>query len=106
MLHLPALPGSPLGRSSLEAIEERVLADARVLAEAGFDAAILENYGEQLTIRDLGLLKVAVELNLARLEEIPRQIAEAHERRRAHEAAREAWRRDQLEFGGADQKER
>jgi hypothetical protein len=65
-----------------------------------FATYVLENYGEQLTIRDLGLLKVAVELNLARLEEIPRQIAEAQERRRAHEKAREEWLRDQAEFGG------
>jgi membrane complex biogenesis BtpA family protein len=46
MLHLPPLPGSPRGRSSLDAIEKHLLADARVLSEAGFDAAILENYGD------------------------------------------------------------
>lgn len=71
-----------------------------------FATYVLENYGEQLTIRDLGLLKVAVELNLAQLEEIPRQIAEAQQRRIAHEQAREAWRRDQAEFGGAVEKAR
>ncbi len=63
---------------------------------------ILENHGTQLTIRDLGLLKVAVELNLAALEQIPRQIAEAQQRRIAHQQAREAWLRDQAEFGGTD----
>jgi len=52
MLHLPPLPGSPLGRSSLDAIEKHVLADARVLAEAGFDAAILENYGDVPFFKD------------------------------------------------------
>ncbi len=46
MLHLPPLPGSPRGRSSLDAIEKLLLADARALAEAGFDAAIVENYGD------------------------------------------------------------
>jgi hypothetical protein len=46
MLHLPPLPGSPLGRSSLDAIEPRLLSDARILSEAGFDAAVLENYGD------------------------------------------------------------
>jgi membrane complex biogenesis BtpA family protein len=69
MLHLPALPGSPLGRSSLDAIEDRVLADARVLAEAGFDAAILENYGDvpffkdrvdPVTVASMSRLAVAV----------------------------------------------
>jgi membrane complex biogenesis BtpA family protein len=52
MLHLPPLPGSPLGRSSLDAIEKHVLADARVLLEAGFDAAILENYGDVPFFKD------------------------------------------------------
>ena len=69
MLHLPPLPGSPLGRSSLDAIEERVLADARVLSEAGFDAAILENYGDvpffkdrvdPVTVASMSRLAVAV----------------------------------------------
>ncbi len=69
MLHLPALPGSPLGRSSLDAIEDLVLADARVLAESGFDAAILENYGdlpflkdgvESVTVASMSRLAVAV----------------------------------------------
>ena len=67
-----------------------------------FATYILENHGTQLSIRDLGLLKVAVELNLAQLEEIPRQIEEAQRRRVAHQEARDAWRRDQAEFGGAD----
>lgn len=66
-----------------------------------FATYLLENHGEQLSIRDLGLLKVAVELNLARLEEIPRQMAEAQERRKAHEQAREQWRRDQEDFADA-----
>lgn len=63
-----------------------------------FITHILENYGRSLTLRDVGLLKVAAELNLARLEEIPRQMAEALERRKAHAAVREAWRRDQALF--------
>ncbi|MBY0277677.1 hypothetical protein K2Z84_20270 [Candidatus Binatia bacterium] len=67
-----------------------------------FATYILENYGEQLSIRDLGLMKVAVELNLATLEQIPRQIEEAQQRRVAHEQAREAWRRDQADFGAPD----
>jgi hypothetical protein len=65
-----------------------------------FITHVLENYGESLSLRDIGLLKVAAELNLARLEEIPRQVAEALERRKAHEAAREAWLRDQAAFAG------
>ncbi len=46
MLHLPPLPGSPRSRASLEAIEKELRAEASILAEAGFDAAIVENYGD------------------------------------------------------------
>ncbi len=46
MLHLPALPGSPRSEQSLDAIEEHVLEDARRLREAGFEIAILENFGD------------------------------------------------------------
>jgi membrane complex biogenesis BtpA family protein len=46
MLHLPPLPGSPRSRLPLGAVESRLLSDARILSEAGFDAAILENYGD------------------------------------------------------------
>jgi len=67
-----------------------------------FATYVLENHGRDLSLRDVGLLKVAVELNLARLEEIPRQMEEARERSKAHAAAREAWLRDQAEFAGAN----
>jgi hypothetical protein len=63
-----------------------------------FITHILENYGEDLTLRDIGLLKVAAELNLGRLEEIPRQMADALAGREAKAAAREAWLRDQKAF--------
>jgi hypothetical protein len=56
-----------------------------------FATYLLSDYGDKLAARDVGLLKVAVELHLARLEEIPRQITEAHERAAAHAAARQAW---------------
>ncbi len=46
MLHLPPLPASPLGRASLDAIEKHLLSDAGILSEAGFDAAVVENYGD------------------------------------------------------------
>lgn len=46
MLHLPALPGAPQADASLDEIEVRVLAEARLLSDAGFDACILENFGD------------------------------------------------------------
>jgi hypothetical protein len=46
VIHLPPLPGSP--RSTLRANEVARIAaeDARVLAEAGFDFAMIENFGD------------------------------------------------------------
>jgi membrane complex biogenesis BtpA family protein len=52
MLHLPPLPGSPRSRASIDAIEKEITTDARFLEEAGFDAVILENYGDVPFFKD------------------------------------------------------
>jgi hypothetical protein len=65
-----------------------------------FGVYLLEHYGEDLPRQDVALLKVAIELHVARLEEIPRQITEAHERAAAHDAARRAWLEGQKAFEG------
>ena len=59
-----------------------------------------ENYGYQIPRRDVALLKLAGEMHHERLEELPRQLAEAHERHAAHEAARQAWLEQQKQFQG------
>lgn len=46
VIHLPPLPGSPRADASTSAIAERAAADARILAEAGYDAVIVENFGD------------------------------------------------------------
>lgn len=46
VIHLPALPGSPAHQFSMDEIIARALTDARTLKEAGFDAAVVENYGD------------------------------------------------------------
>ncbi|MDQ7007385.1 MAG: BtpA/SgcQ family protein [Acidobacteriota bacterium] len=46
MLHLPALPGAPGHAGGLELVRQRMLADARALAEGGADALLLENFGD------------------------------------------------------------
>jgi hypothetical protein len=43
MIHVRALPGTPHHRLSIESIIESAAAEARVLAEAGCDALIIEN---------------------------------------------------------------
>ena len=47
MVHVPALPGTPLHVLSMEEIVARCVADARVLAEAGFGALFVENFGDR-----------------------------------------------------------
>src|ERR1051326_681144 len=46
MLHVPALPGSPLNELTLSAIVDWVLTDAGSLAKGGIDAFVLENFGD------------------------------------------------------------
>ena len=46
VIHLPALPGSASHRLSMDEIVERALVDARALRQAGFDAVIIENFGD------------------------------------------------------------
>lgn len=46
MIHLPALPGSPAAVLPVDEIVERALTDARTLAGAGFNAVMVENFGD------------------------------------------------------------
>jgi uncharacterized protein len=46
VIHLPPLPGSPRGRSSAVECARSAAACARHLASAGFDAVIVENFGD------------------------------------------------------------
>jgi len=46
MVHLAPLPGSPASRRSLADIVRHAVADACALAEAGFDAVLVENFGD------------------------------------------------------------
>ena len=43
MVHLRALPGTPRHEHSMQEIEEAALREAMILADAGFDAILLEN---------------------------------------------------------------
>ena len=46
MVHLPALPGAPEYDGSREAIRTAAREDARTLADSGFDAVLVENFGD------------------------------------------------------------
>ena len=65
-------------------------------------AAIREAYGEDAEVNICDSQpQVARRLHQARLEEIPRKLEEAFERKRAQDAARQAWLADQERFGAA-----
>ena len=46
MVHLGPLPGSPQPKDDLDIVIEAATRDALVLAEAGFDAVLVENFGD------------------------------------------------------------
>ncbi|MHC5109898.1 MAG: BtpA/SgcQ family protein [Planctomycetota bacterium] len=46
VIHLPPLPGSPMHHLPMEEIVERAVTDAQRLRRAGFDAAVIENFGD------------------------------------------------------------
>ena len=46
MVHLGPLPGSPRSDGDLDSVIERARSDARALAETGFDAVMVENFGD------------------------------------------------------------
>jgi len=46
VVHLPALPGAPRFQGDLRAVVDGAARDAEILAESGFDAVIVENFGD------------------------------------------------------------
>jgi len=87
--------------------EEEVLAyyDMRARLSSDyleFTTYLLDNHGKSLAERDVGLLELARRLHAARLQEIPRQVEDAMERKRQQDAAREAWLADEAEFAAPD----
>lgn len=68
-----------------------------------FAGYVLAHYGDKLSGQDKALLNLAMDMHMVRLEEIPRQLAEAQERRRQHEEARRVWLAEQRAFDGVDQ---
>ena len=59
---------------------------------------VLERYRDTLSAQDASLLELASTLHTARLQELPRELADALARREAHEAVRRAWLEDQAAF--------
>jgi hypothetical protein len=65
-----------------------------------FATYLLDHY-PQLPERDVALLQLARRMHLSRLEEIPRRMQEAIERKGEQDAARAAWQADEEAFRAA-----
>jgi hypothetical protein len=65
-----------------------------------FTSYLLDHYRDQLPERDVGLLELARRLHLARLEEIPRQVEVALQRKQQQDEARAKWLADEAAFSG------
>lgn len=92
--------GKVLSNTATEQEIEAYYAHRQRVSEDAIEFAnhLLNHYEDVLPPKDVGLLELAIELHLARLEEIPGQIADANQRREAHEAARQAWLEEQAAF--------
>lgn len=87
------------GTASEQEIDDYYALRRRISEDAvEFSAYLTTHYGDVLPERDLGLLQLASRLHRARLEEMPRKLAEALERKHQQDRLREAWRADQAAF--------
>lgn len=60
MIHLPPMPGSPRHQgATLSEIEARAIEEALLLADAGFDAVLLQNTGDGPGRKDAGIAEIA-----------------------------------------------
>ncbi|MCR9094507.1 MAG: hypothetical protein NXI30_09840 [bacterium] len=67
-----------------------------------FTTRLLDEYGSVLPDRDRGLVELSRRMHRQRLEELPRRLQEALDRRAAHADAVAAWKADQAAFGETD----
>lgn len=89
------LSGTGTDAEILDYYDQRMRASTDAVQFADY---LLEHYGSDLTDQDQTLLHVARRLHLARLEEIPRRLQEARERRAAQDEARRQWLEEEAEF--------
>ena len=94
------------------AVARRVVAVARRVGTHPADLVNLIGFESAWdpTVRsrsgNVGLLQFARRMHLSRLEEIPRRMQEALERKRAQDEARARWRAEEAEFAAPEAAER
>jgi membrane complex biogenesis BtpA family protein len=70
VIHLAALPGSPRATAAISAVAADAADDARVLEAAGYDAVIVENFGDAPFLPRVGAVTVsAMTLATARVRD-------------------------------------
>jgi hypothetical protein len=67
-----------------------------------FTRYVLAHHVDELPPRDVALLELAEKMHEARLEEIPRKLEEARERKRQQDEARARWQAEEEEFRGVE----
>lgn len=63
-----------------------------------FGSHLLERYGDVLPARDVGLLELSVKMHHARLQQMPRRLTEAIDRKHRQDRLREEWLEDEAAF--------
>lgn len=87
------------GNASVEDIQAYYAHRQRISSDyIEFASHLLTDYGDVLPPRDVGLLELSVQMHHARLQEMPRQLTKAIERREKQRRLREAWRADEAAF--------
>jgi len=88
------------GNASEEEIKAYYAHRQRLSADyVEFTSYVLDHHGRELSEQDVSLLELARTLHLARLEEYPKQIQVALDRKRQQDEARAAWLAEEAELG-------
>jgi hypothetical protein len=89
------LSGTGTDEELVDYYDYRMRASTDYVAFADY---LLEHYGSELNDQDQTLLHLARKLHLARLEEIPRKLQEARDRKAEQDEARRKWLEDEKAF--------
>lgn len=87
------------GTASEQEIQAYYDQRARLSADyVEFASRVLDDYGNVLPDRDVGLLELSLKMHHARLQQMPRRVTEALERKQRQDGLREAWLADEKAF--------
>ena len=92
-----ALNGKVLSNTATEEEIHQYYDHRRAVSEdfITFARTVLQEYGDQLPDQERGLYELSIQMHGTRLQEIPRQIDEALERKRLQDERRRKWQEGQ-----------